>query len=155
MGLFFAIYHKTIISQFFLNPLSQLMKNVLISFLLLIASAVHAQVTQRNILGNKYTLDALKQSLVAQNQFKPYPKTAAEWKAALPDSVIMRTIKTGEALLDYKFEPISATISMDFVRSGDRERHSKISFGKRNALIDLVLAERNGRGRKMGRLLVS
>lgn len=141
MGLFFAIYHKTIISQFFLNPLSQLMKKVLISFLLLIAGVAHTQVTQRNILGNKYTLDALKQSLVTQNQFKPYPKTAAEWKAALPDSVIMRTIKTGEALLDYKFEPISATISMDFVRSGDRERHSKISFGKRNALIDLVLAE--------------
>ncbi|RDB05758.1 heparinase II/III domain-containing protein [Runella aurantiaca] len=101
----------------------------------------YAQVTQRNILGNKYALEVVKQSLIPQNQFKPYPKTVGEWKAALPDSVIVRTIKTGEALLDYKFEPISATLSLDFVRSGDRERHSKISFSKRNALIDLVLAE--------------
>lgn len=101
----------------------------------------YAQVTQRNILGNKYSLEAIKQALITQNQFKPYPKTVAEWKAALPDSVITKTIKAGEAVLDYKFEPISATLSLDFVRSGDRERHSKISFGKRNALIDLVLAE--------------
>ncbi|AEI46981.1 heparinase II/III domain-containing protein [Runella slithyformis] len=100
-----------------------------------------AQVTQRNILGNKYTLEAVKQALVPRNQFNPYPKTPAEWKAALPDSVIAHTLKAGEDVLNYKFEPISATLSLDFVRSGDRERHSKISFGKRNALIDLVLAE--------------
>lgn len=101
----------------------------------------NAQVTQRNIFGNKYPLQAVKDALLAQNQFKPYPKTASEWKAALPDSVVVRTIKAGEAFINYKFEPISATLSLDFVRSGDRERHSKISFGKRNALIDLVLAE--------------
>lgn len=100
-----------------------------------------AQVTQRNILGNKYSMETVKQALISQNQFKPYPKTPAEWKAAVPDSVIARTIRTGEGLLDYKFEPISATISLDFVRSGDRERHREISFTKRNALIDLVLAE--------------
>ncbi|MEI7582329.1 heparinase II/III family protein [Runella sp.] len=110
-------------------------------FLLLLTVCAHSQVTQRNILGNKYSLEAVKQSLIPQNQFKPYPKTAAEWKAALPDSVITKTIKAGEDVLNYKFEPISATLSLDFVRSGDRERHSKISFGKRNALIDLVVAE--------------
>jgi hypothetical protein len=110
-------------------------------FLLLLTVCAHSQVTQRNILGNKYSLEAVKQSLIPQNQFKPYPKTAAEWKAALPDSVITKTIKAGEDVLNYKFEPISATLSLDFVRSGDRERHSKSSFGKRNALIDLVVAE--------------
>lgn len=109
--------------------------------ILLWGAMSYAQVTQRNILGNKYSLEAVKQGLIPQNQFKPYPKTVAEWKAALPDSVISKTVKAGEAVLDYKFEPISATISMDFVRSGDRERHAKISFGKRNALIDLILAE--------------
>ena len=30
---------------------------------------------------------------------------------------------------------------MDFVRSGDRERHSDISFDKRNVLMQLLLAE--------------
>jgi hypothetical protein len=117
------------------------MKKIILSCFFCWHIIANAQVTQRNILGNKYPLQAVKDALMSQNQFKPYPKTAAEWKAALPDSVIVRTIKAGEASLNYKFEPISATLSLDFVRSGDRERHSKISFGKRNALIDLVLAE--------------
>ncbi len=117
------------------------MKKVLLFSLLILSACAYSQVTQRNILGKKYSLAEVTLALTPQNQFKPYPKTADEWKVALPDSVIVRTIKAGEAALDYKFEPISATISMDFVRSGDRERHSKISFAKRNALIDLVLAE--------------
>lgn len=110
-------------------------------FLLFIVFYVNAQPFPRNILGNKYALSTIKESLVSQNQFKPYPKTANEWKAALPDSVIKNVIKAGEAVLNYTFEPISATRSLDFTRSGDREQHSKISFGKRNALIELVLAE--------------
>ncbi len=32
-----------------------------------------AQVTQRNILANKYNLLAVQQSLVPKNQWKPYP----------------------------------------------------------------------------------
>lgn len=117
-------------------------KHLILSTLaILLWGRSYTQVTQRNILGSKYSLEAVSQALIPQNQFKPYPRTAAEWKAQLPDSVIARTIKAGEAVLEYKFEPISATIAMDFVRSGDRERHSKISFAKRNALIDLVLAE--------------
>lgn len=110
-------------------------------FLLFIVFYVNAQPFPRNILGNKYALTTIKESLVSQNQFKPYPKTANEWKATLPDSVIKNVIKAGEAVLNYTFEPISATRSLDFTRSGDREQHSKISFGKRNALIELVLAE--------------
>lgn len=100
-----------------------------------------AQVFSRNILATRYTPQSLKAVLVPQNQWKPYPKTPAEWQAIVPDSVMKKIIKDGEDALKYKFEAISATTSLDFVRSGDRERHSKISFGKRNALTELVLAE--------------
>lgn len=116
-------------------------KITLLTFLLTTALLVQAQITPRNILAQKYTLDQVKQALVAYGQYKPYPTTAAEWRAAVPDSVIRKMIKSGEENLNYSFEPISATISLDFKRSGDRERHSGISFGKRNALMELLLAE--------------
>ena len=106
-----------------------------------ISLGLFAQVTQRNILGKKYSLEDIKQSLIPKSGFNPWPKTAAEWKAALPDSIRENIIAAGAAELHYKFEPISATISLDFTRSGDRERHSTISFGKRNALMELILAE--------------
>ena len=100
-----------------------------------------AQVTPRNILAKKYSQEQVKEALVAHEQYKPYPKSAAEWKAVVPDSALKRIIQAGEAQLSYTFEPISATVSLDYKRSGDRERHSGISFGKRNALMELILAE--------------
>ena len=100
-----------------------------------------AQVVQRNILANKYNLLAVQQSLIPKNQWKPYPLTPEEWRKKLPDSIFNKLIKTGETTLKYKFEPISASTSLDFVRSGDRQQHGNLSYGKRNALMNLVLAE--------------
>jgi Heparinase II/III-like protein len=113
-------------------------------YTLLLCVAIHnlfAQVTQRNIMSKKYTSEAIKQALIPKNQWKPYPKTAAEWRAALPDTVLKNIITNGEAALNYTFEPISGTISMDFARSGDRLRHGGISYTKRNTLMELILAE--------------
>ncbi|AEE51428.1 heparinase II/III domain-containing protein [Haliscomenobacter hydrossis] len=118
------------------------MKQIASALLFLSLSiSLFSQVTQRNILANKYNLLAVQQSLVPKNQWKPYPLTPEEWRKKLPDSTFNKLIKTGETALKYKFEPISATTSLDFVRSGDRQQHSNISFGKRNALMNLVLAE--------------
>lgn len=118
------------------------MRNLIIFFAFLFGHfGLKAQVTQRNILATKYSLADVKKSLVAKSTWKPYPKTPAEWAAAVPDSTLKSIIKEGEVALSYKFEPISATISLDFARSGDRIRHSAISFGKRNALMQLIVAE--------------
>lgn len=117
------------------------MNKLLATILLFVTIFGQAQVTQRNILGKKYSLEDVKKMLIPKNEYKPYPKTPEEWQAAVPDSVIKQMVKAGESLLDFKFEAISATVSLDFVRSGDRERHGKLSYGKRNALTDLILAE--------------
>ncbi len=108
---------------------------------LLLVFSCFAQVTQRNILTTKYSEEQIKSALIAKESFKPYPQSAEAWQKTVPDSVIKQTIKAGEAGLKFKFEPISATIALDFVRSGDRERHSGISFAKRNILTELILAE--------------
>jgi hypothetical protein len=99
------------------------------------------QVTPRNILGTTYTLADIQSSLIPKNQWKPYPTSAKQWASALSDTVLKSLMIAGEQSLQYNFEPISGTISMDFKRSGDRERHSAISFAKRQALMNLVLAE--------------
>lgn len=117
------------------------MNKLLTTVLLFISILGQAQVTQRNILIKKYSLEDVKKTLIPKNEYKPYPKTPEEWQAAVPDSVLKQMVKAGEALLDLKFEAISATTSLDFVRSGDRERHGKLSYGKRIALTDLILAE--------------
>jgi hypothetical protein len=117
------------------------MKQIFLFLTLLFSNTLFAQVTQRNIFAKKYSLDKVKKSLIPLKDYHPYPKTPEEWQAAVPDSVLKDIVKNGEKLLDFKFEPISATTSLDYVRSGDRERHGKLSFGKRNALTDLILAE--------------
>lgn len=106
-----------------------------------LSAGLLAQVTQRNILTATYSIEDIKSSLVPGSDWKPWPTTGAGWLAALPDSVRRNVIADGEKALHYMFEPISATISLDFKRSGDRERHSEISFGKRNALVQLIMAE--------------
>ncbi|GAB3163204.1 heparinase II/III domain-containing protein [Telluribacter humicola] len=124
------------------------MKKVLIIVMTLCVSTLHAQVTPRHILAKKYSQEQVKKALVSREQYKPYPTTPQEWKATVPDSVLTKLVKAGEERLAYTFEPISASTSLDYVRSGDREQHSGISFGKRNALIDLMLAESvEGKGR--------
>ncbi|HEV7350277.1 heparinase II/III domain-containing protein [Telluribacter sp.] len=116
-------------------------KLLVLTFFLTSCLLVQAQITPRNILAQKYSPEQVKQALVAHGQYKPYPTTASGWKAAVPDSVMKKIIQTGEERLSYTFEPITASVSLDYKRSGDRERHSGISFGKRNALMELILAE--------------
>ncbi|KAA0989117.1 heparinase II/III domain-containing protein [Dyadobacter aurulentus] len=116
-------------------------KPILLLPLFLLALTLQAQITPRNLLAKAYPLDAVTQMLVAKDQWKPYPATPDAWKQAVPDTTLSRVVKDAEKLIDFKFEPIPASVSLDFVRSGDRLRHSGISFGKRNVLMKLILAE--------------
>ncbi len=125
------------------------MKKLLLIFLAVGYSIqIFAQIMPRNILAQKYPLAEIKQSLISQANYQPYPKTPAAWKAAVPDSILQDIVKTAEGNLDYEFKPISATVSMNYVRSGDREEHSDISFDKRSKLLELAVAESiEGKGR--------
>ena len=124
------------------------MKNLLLIIFLLISLTSFGQITERYILANKYKSESVKRSLIPSEAYKPYPQTPTEWKGIVPAPVLEKLIQEGEEALDYHFKPISASISLDYVRSGDRLRHSGISFGKRNKLMNLVIAESiEGEGR--------
>ncbi|MDB5010159.1 MAG: Heparinase family protein, partial [Mucilaginibacter sp.] len=115
--------------------------------LTLLGVKANAQITHRDLL-EKFLLPASGGNLVAQKDWKPFPKTAEEWKKRLPDSVIKNIIKNGEEALKKDFQPISATVMLEFVRTGNRVHYERLSFVKRNMLWDLVLAEAaEGKGR--------
>jgi len=125
------------------------MKNLSIRLLIIIllsTFAAKAQLTHRELLQKSSA--QLAQQLIPQGEFKPFPQTPEGWKAILPDSVIAKLIKLGEAALKPEFKGIPATIMLEFVRNGNRTDYEKLSFTKRNQLWDLILAESvEGKGR--------
>lgn len=107
-----------------------------------------AQVTERNLLAKNLPLATIQKNLRPKTSWTPYPKTSDEWKSRLPQKLIDIHIKAAEDLEGYTFPSLPATVMLDFVRSGDRLRHSGIHFEKRRALMSLVLAESmEGKGR--------
>jgi hypothetical protein len=110
-------------------------------FFLLIHQVSFSQVKERNLLMNKYPFDFIEKNLIPKDQFKPYPKTADEWKTILTESQINEVIAVGEKALEAPIPAITATMAMDFVRSGDREQYESASFGRRLQLEQLIFAE--------------
>ena len=109
-----------------------------------------AQVVQRNILANRYSLAQVEQSLIKKSAYHPYPITVAEWQSKVSDTVMKNMIANGAGFLKYTFEPISFSLAMEYKRNGDRSKYEAVQFKKRRALLSLVLAESmEGKGRFM------
>jgi len=109
--------------------------------ILFFPSFVMAQITHRNLLQKNCPASRLQQALITQASFKPFPRTPAEWRTVLPDTVIRYLIANGENSLKENFPNVPASVTLDFVRNGNRSRYETISFGKRNRLWNLLLAE--------------
>jgi hypothetical protein len=109
--------------------------------LLLTPFLAFTQVKERNILMKKYSLEFIEKNLIPKDQFKPYPKTPEDWKKVLTEPQIKEVIALGEKALEAPIPELTATMAMDFARSGDRERHGGASFGRRNLLAQLIVAE--------------
>jgi hypothetical protein len=117
------------------------MKKISILIFLLIQLQGFAQVKLRNILQNKYSLSQIEKSLMNQTDYTPFPNSPREWSDKVPDSVLKHVIKDAESELNFKFEPITASVALTYVRSGDRTEHANISFAKRAVLLKFILAE--------------
>jgi hypothetical protein len=125
----------------------------ILAFLILSLSA-NAQLTPRNLLEKDMDLAGLQYALIPQQTWKPFPQSAAEWEKLLPDSIIKTLINHGEACLNGPFPGVPASVTLDFFRNGNRTRYENISFGKRNWLWALVLAESaEGKGRFLDAIL--
>ncbi len=103
---------------------------------LLFSQAVNAQTKPHNLLERDIT-----GLLVPQAVWKPFPQSPEGWAKILPDSIRSKLVKNGEACLNGPFSNVPASVTLDFFRNGNRTRYENLSFGKRNRLWALVLAE--------------
>jgi hypothetical protein len=99
-----------------------------------------AQTTPRNLL-SKYSVEEIAQALIPLSQWKPFPRAATEWQQILPDSLRRTIIDKAEQYATLPFESLPASLMLQYVRTGDRSNYEAISFGKRERLFVLALAE--------------
>ena len=94
------------------------------------------------MLSQIYSEEELKKILIPRNAWRPFPKADEHdlWNN-IPENIRKAHIRRGEEFIDYEWQTILATRLMDYVRTGDREKHQRVSFGRRHALVDLVIAE--------------
>jgi Heparinase II/III-like protein len=106
-------------------------------------------VPKRHLLSGRCTAESLQKSLTDHARWKPYP-TAAEreaWSGLAKDAREM-VVKEGEAFLGKPYEPLPATLFLEYARNGNRSRWEGVQFGRRTHLRHTVLAECvEGKGR--------
>lgn len=108
-------------------------------FLLLFSFCAHAQ-TPRNLLG-RFSSEAIASALLPRESWKPFPQTAAGWRAAVADSLRQPIIAQAEALRDKPFAGIAASRMLEFKITGNRTNYEDESFRKRDQLYTLLMAE--------------
>ncbi len=122
-------------------------KPFFIILLLILVISLKAQWTQRNLLAG-FSAQTVAAAIVPKEEWKPFPQTPAGWREKLPDTIIQQLIHFGEKALPKSFASINASLALAYLRTGDRDAYQAVSFGKRNQLMDLVLAESmEGKGR--------
>jgi hypothetical protein len=117
------------------------MKKYILLFVLLATNLALAQVTPRNFLGKAFSKEMVQQALISQKAYAPYPKTREAWLAIIPEKEQAELIQRAERIMKAPIPILDASLLMEYMRSGDREEHGKVSFGKRNNLMELVMAE--------------
>ena len=105
--------------------------------------------SNRQFLTSFYQSVDLKAMLISRDDFHPFP-TGQEREAwqSLPGVVRRQLIAHGEKYLNFQYPVLPATLFLDFIRTGNREKFQGQRDARRDALRDLVLAEcAEGQGR--------
>lgn len=114
--------------------------------------------TERNLLQNSVTKEQLKEALVMNGAWVPYPAYSDRegWNSLLNDEDRQTLIKAGEKMLDYKWQVIRATDYLEYERSGERNIMQNPYEANRKAINVLMMAElAEGKGRFIDQLINS
>ena len=105
----------------------------------------------QNLLTSTFTEEFLTSKLLPVDAWHPYPRWGerAGWQA-VPADIHARIVAQAEADQKTGWSAILATSFLEFKRNGNRSRYEAQSFGRRDQLKSLVLAEcLEGKGRFM------
>lgn len=123
--------------------------------MLLFTTAMFAY-TEKNLLQNSVTKEQLKEALVMNGAWVPYPAyTDREgWNSLLNDEDRQTLIRAGEKMLDYRWQVIRATDYLEYERSGERNIMQNPYEANRKAINVLMMAElAEGKGRFIDQLI--
>ncbi len=124
---------------------------LLSGFYILPLKTIPQQTGPLNLLSGRFTPGKLEQIIQTADKWRPYP-TADDHGAwqVLPAAVREAHISEGEKLLNNEWRTPKASVFLEYSRDGNRSNYEKISFGRREQLGKLVIAECiEGQGRFM------
>src|SRR6266446_5089793 len=98
-----------------------------------------AQQTERNLLSH-FSKGEVAKSLIPLSQWHPFPRTANEWQDILPDTIREKITRLAEQYATMPFQPLPASLMLEYVRTGNRSHYEAVSFQKREQLFTLSLA---------------
>lgn len=116
---------------------------------------VFANDTERSLFTGNVTKAKLKKSLISKNDFNPFPGFVDRnaWQS-LPSNLKEEIKSSAEDMLDYEWPWLSASLTLEFVRTGNRTHYEKYWFEKRRNLWTLAIAEMiEGKGRFMEQIM--
>ena len=112
--------------------------------------------TERNLLQNSVTKEQLKEALIMNGEWVPYPAYSDRegWNSLLNNEDRQTLINAGEKMLDYKWQVIRATDYLEYERSGERNIMQNPYEANRKAINMLMMAElAEGKGRFVDQLI--
>lgn len=112
--------------------------------------------TERNLLQNSVTKEQLKEALIMNGEWVPYPAYSDRegWNSLLNDEDRQTLINAGEKMLNYKWQVIRATDYLEYERSGERNIMQNPYEANRKAINMLMMAElAEGKGRFVDQLI--
>jgi hypothetical protein len=96
----------------------------------------------QDLLSGKYTGQEIEKLLIPADRWTPFPRLAdREAWAGAGQEILRACIKSAEKDINYGWPSIPATKSLLFTRTGNRSEYENMSFKKRAALINMLMAE--------------
>ncbi|MBT3344953.1 MAG: heparinase [Gemmatimonadetes bacterium] len=94
------------------------------------------------MFAQRFDRETLSRHLPAIKSWRPYPTidTPDAW-AELPKALRQEAIDRADAALSFAWTPLPATLFLEYVRSGNRDRYQNKRNRRRHALGDLVIGE--------------
>ena len=112
------------------------------------AQGQHTLGRKRSLLTGTYSAEYVKEVLLSQENWAPYPKSREQGWETIPVANRRAHILEAEKLLGTEWPELPATVFLEFVRTGNRSNFQSRSYERRRMLAVLVLAESmEGEGR--------
>ncbi|MDR1813611.1 MAG: heparinase II/III-family protein [Tannerella sp.] len=116
------------------------MKNFYLAIFILAITPAIAQ--NANLLSGKYTTQQLEQILIPRRDWKPFPPIDDRAGWAKADTAMLNAcVRFANDSIEYNWPTVPATLSLLFIREGNRHKYQEISYNKRIILATMLEAE--------------